>query len=350
MFARYRLGYQVLLVLAALEFAFAFSFGTAPLSKYLSDSGFVTRMLPAWVMLPLIWAGFVSIEIARRQVDKPFVAVRKMLFRHRYWLGRGLLFMFIVLFLARAFTSYKTAIPGYVPFYADPLLANIDLMIFGTDPWRITHALIGPTGTVVIDRIYALWFVIMMLYFGWFCFTRNQVLQLRGLLTFVFAWTILGNFVAVILSSTGPCFYEHFYHDTRFAPMMAELRAIHSNDTLLALKSMNFLIDSIGKERFGAGISAMPSLHVAIAFLCFLVAWEFGRHWWAKLLGFLFFAAILVGSVHLGWHYAVDGIVSVIVTGLIWWGSGRFVRWVEAREALQANFVRGEQGSIVMPA
>ncbi len=335
MFVRYRLGYQVLFALAAFEFAFAFFFGTATLSRYVSNSGFVTRVLPGWVMLPLLWAGYVSVEITRRRVDRPFAAVRRMLFRHRHWLGRGLLLMMVILFIARAITSYKDAIPSYVPFYADPWLAELDRQIFGTDPWRLTHALIGPLGTIVIDRIYFLWFVIMMLFVGWFCFTRNPVLQLRGLLTYLLAWALLGNLFAVVLSSVGPCFYQDFYQDTHFAPLMANLNALHNSDGLLAVRSMDFLLDSIGKQRFGTGISAMPSMHVAIAFLCFLVAWEYGRHWWSKMFGFVFFAFILVGSVHLGWHYAVDGIVSVIVTGLIWWGTGRFVKWLDKREAAQ---------------
>jgi PAP2 superfamily len=343
MFVRYKLGYQILLALAVLQFAVSFSFGTAPVSTYLANHGFVTKMLPGWIMLPLLWAGFLSVEIARRQVDRPFAAIRRMLHRHRYWLARGLLFMLMLLFLTRAFTSFKTAIPRYVPFYADPWLADLDHLIFGTDAWRLTHAVIDPSATVVIDRVYALWFPIMMLYVGWFCFTRNQVLQLRGLLAYLLVLVVLSTICALLLSSVGPCFYEHFYHNGRYTPMMTELRAIHADDTLLAVKAMNFLLDSVGKERFGAGISAMPSLHVAIAFLCFLVAWEYGRHWWAKLLGFVFFGFILVGSVHLGWHYAVDGIVSVVVTGLIWWGTGRFVRWVEVREAAQGGLTREPQ-------
>ena len=336
MFVRYRLGYQVLLALAGLAFAISFGFGTAPLEKYVPDGAFVRRMLPAWVLIPLIWAGFVSIEMARRQVDRPFVAVRRMLYRHRHWLLRGGLFMLMVLYFAYAFMSFKKAIPLYVPFYADPWLAGLDRAIFGMDAWRITHSVIGDRGTVAIDRIYGLWFPIMMLYVGWFCFTRDQALQLRGLLTYVLVWAVLGNFVALALSSVGPCFYEHFYSDPQFAPMVAQLKATHASHGLFAPRAMDYLIDSIGKDRLGAGISAMPSLHVAIAFLCFLVAWEYGRHWWAKLLGALFFLFILVGSVHLGWHYAADGIVSVIVTGLIWWGTGRFVLWLEKREAAQA--------------
>lgn len=337
MFARYKLGYQVLLALAALQFAVSFSFGTAGIPTYLANHGFVTKMLPGWVLLPLLWAGFLSIEITRRQVDRPFAAIRRMFHRHRHWLGRGLLFMLVLLFLTRAFTSFKTAIPRYMPFYADPWLADFDSMLLGTDAWRLTHALIGPAGTVVIDRLYALWFVIMMLYIGWFCFTRNQALQVRGLLAYLLVSAVLSTLCAVLLSSVGPCFYQDFYGDPRYAPMVAQLRGIHENDTLLAVKAMNFLLDSVGKERFGAGISAMPSIHVAIAFLCFLVAWEYGRHWWARLLGFLFFAVIMVGSVHLGWHYAADGIVSVLVTGLIWWGTGRFTAWLEAREAARGE-------------
>lgn len=333
MFQRYRVGYLVLLGLAAAEFVLAFTLGTAAVDKYVSPNGFVTIMLPAWVMLPLLWSGFVSVEIARRKVDRPFVAIRRILYLHRHWLMRGAVFVLMVLFLARAFTSFKTAIPGYVPFYADPMVADLDRAVFGTDAWRLTHSVIGPFGTMLIDRVYALWIFVMLLYMGWFCFTRNQKLQLQGLLTYLFTWAVLGNFCALALSSVGPCFYELFYQDPRYAPMMAELRTISNDRPLLALGAMNFLIDSIGKERFGAGISAMPSLHVAIAFLCFLVSWTYARRWWVKLLAGLFFATISVGSVHLGWHYASDGIVSVIVTGLIWWGTGRFVTWVEAREA-----------------
>lgn len=333
MFQRYQIGYQVLLALAAIEFALAFMLGTAPVSQYVSPNGFVTLMLPAWMILPLLWSGAVSVEIARRQVDRPLVAIRRLLFQQRHWLMRGALFMLIVLFLARAFTSYKTAIPNYVPFFADPMLANFDRVIFGTDPWRLTHTVIGPFGTMLIDRVYALWMFVMLIYMGWFCFTRNQTLQLRGLLTFLMSWALLGNFCALALSSVGPCFYELFYQDPQFAPLMTKLQAIGDDRPLLSLGAMSYLIDSIGKERFGAGISAMPSLHVSIAFLCFLVSWTYARRWWVKLLAGLFFATISVGSVHLGWHYASDGIVSVIVTGLIWWGTGRFVNWVEAREA-----------------
>lgn len=333
MFERYRLGYRALLLIAAVEFAIVFTFGTARLWTYVQPGGFIDVMLPAWVVLPLIWAAAVTIALVRRGSGRPLAAMRRLLYIHRHWLMRGVLFVAVIMLLARAFTSYKSAIPLYVPFYADPWLADLDQAIFGTDPWRITHALIGPFGTMLIDRVYALWFMIMMLYMGWFCFTRNQALQVRGLLTYLLTWALLGNAAATSLSSVGPCFYEFFYHDPRFAPMMADLHADNEQHRLLALGAMNFLIDSIGKDRFAAGISAMPSLHVSIAFLCFLVAREYAVHFLPKLAAFAFAMIILVGSVHLGWHYAVDGIVGIAGVSLVWWATGRFMHWLDRREA-----------------
>lgn len=65
----------------------------------------------------------------------------------------------------------------------------------------------------------------------------------------------------------------------------------------------------------------MPSMHVALVALYFfalrkksnLTRWIVGG----------FALAILIGSVHLGYHYAIDGYVSILVTGLLWWLSGR---------------------------
>ena len=73
---------------------------------------------------------------------------------------------------------------------------------------------------------------------------------------------------------------------------------------------------SQGALRLGSGISAMPSMHVSLAWLGLL---HFCRvQAGLAVLVFGYVVVILVGSVHLGWHYAVDGILAILTTTVIW--------------------------------
>jgi membrane-associated phospholipid phosphatase len=78
----------------------------------------------------------------------------------------------------------------------------------------------------------------------------------------------------------------------------------------------------------GAGISAMPSLHVATAFSYVLLGFDVRR--WLGILFAGFAAFIMIGSVHLGWHYAIDGYVGILCTVLIWFAVG----WLLDRPAV----------------
>ena len=51
-----------------------------------------------------------------------------------------------------------------------------------------------------------------------------------------------------------------------------------------------------------------------------LLGWRTSRWLGWVLTGFA--GVVLVGSVHLGWHYAVDGYVSIAGTLAIWVGVG----------------------------
>ena len=77
--------------------------------------------------------------------------------------------------------------------------------------------------------------------------------------------------------------------------------------------------------RLGSGISAMPSMHVASSVLFFLLARRVGR---AAGWAFGIFALLIfVGSVHLAWHYALDGYVGAAGALLLW----RAVGWALSR-------------------
>ncbi len=67
----------------------------------------------------------------------------------------------------------------------------------------------------------------------------------------------------------------------------------------------------------------MPSMHVASSFLFVLLSWRVSKPLGWLLTGFLIL--ILIGSVHLGWHYAVDGYLALALTWPIWRLSGWLV-------------------------
>jgi len=332
MFQRLRPGYATLLGLGSGLFVATASMGIAPLSIYYSTTGMLKDLLLLGLAFPLFWLSLISVEAVRRRFDHPSALIWRYLRRNRNWLMRSAVLSIAVLLLGRSFMSYKSGLGLYSDYWADPMLADFDVVLFGVDPWRLTHSLIGPFGTMLIDRVYQLWFFVMMATAGWFCFTRNAKLQLRGLLSYLLSWGLLGCLAATSLASVGPAFYHRFVGVDRFGELMARLKAIDAEDYLTALDVMEYLERSYGLDRLGAGISAMPSLHVAIAVLCFLAVADYARSGLLKVLAWLFAAVITVGSVHLGWHYASDGLFSIVAVVFFWWASGRFVDWLELRD------------------
>jgi membrane-associated phospholipid phosphatase len=74
----------------------------------------------------------------------------------------------------------------------------------------------------------------------------------------------------------------------------------------------------------GDGISAFPSLHVAITVLAAIAAWRVSR--WLGIAAACYALLIWFGSIMLGWHYALDGEAAVLGTFVIWLGAGRLAR------------------------
>lgn len=334
-FGKLRFAYGALFGLALIEIALALVLGQADPAHLASSKGLLPMALLIGCGFPLIWIARIALAATWRQVDRPTAAICRMIRRERAWLLRGAILATTIVVFARSYSSFKVAISRLNPFWADPWLIELDYMTFGADPWVYTHMIFGPFGTVVLDRIYVLWFFVVFATLGWFCFTRDLKLQIRGLLSYLLCFSMLGGLAAVSMSSVGPCLYGQFYGNDRFAPLMAKLNDVGADHTLFATRSLQFLIDAhaTGVDRFGSGISAMPSLHVTIAFLSFLAICGYLNSARLKLLAGTYTTAIFVGSVHLGWHYAWDGIFGIAAVILFWWGSGKFVDWIERREA-----------------
>lgn len=193
----------------------------------------------------------------------------------------------------------KTMMPLVAGFWADPALAELEATLFGGDLWRLTHML-PDWASALLDRTYVTWAPVKFAVLFALLLAPASAAKGRLMLTYflMVAAAALGQYLA---PSGGPIFYELIGHGDRFAEMPIEPWAAATRDFLWA----DYLR---GGGQLGGGISAMPSLHVAIAAWCALVL----QSYWPRIafIGWIYTALIFVGSVHLGWHYALDGIVS----------------------------------------
>ena len=221
---------------------------------------------------------------------------------------------------AGAFSSLKAAIPLVVPFYMDGPLSGFERALFGTDAWRLSHAALG-WATPLIDRFYLSWLPVMLIAFNLVLLSRPSALKTRSLIAYLLMWPAVGTLGSYLLSSAGPIF-----HDALFGGHSGLLDALQREGATGTLFAYRHLWNAYAHrfETLGGGISAMPSMHIAMAcWLAMTLRAAFPRFQWA---GWTYLALIWIGSVHLGWHYASDGVVGIVGALLVWRAAGNLRR------------------------
>jgi PAP2 superfamily len=225
-----------------------------------------------------------------------------------------------------AFTSMKVLIAVINPFSWDPAFAQWDRALHGgVDPWRLLQPLLGrPAGTAIINLLYHKWFLVVNGVLLWQTFSLEMpALRRRFFIAFVLSWILLGSGMALALPAAGPCYFGRVTGlPDPFRPLMDYLSSVHDLgwNPAYAVQELLWRHYVSGDPALGGGISAMPSMHVALAVLFALLGWRYGRG--LGIMFTVFAATILVGSVHLGWHYAIDGYVAIPGVWLIWFLAG----------------------------
>ena len=216
------------------------------------------------------------------------------------------------------FLPLQYAIPGEMAFWLDAPLAAGERALFGADPWLLLDRALG-WATLPLDRVYGLWLPCQLLVLFGILLMPPSRAKSRALIAYSLAWFLLGVAAAALCSSAGPIFYDRLSGGARFAGLGATL---HARGATMAIAESDAMWASLAtaKPNFVAGISAMPSLHVAVSLWIWLAARSLAPRLAPLALGY--FGLIWVGSVQLGWHYVADGLAGAVGMALLWALSG----------------------------
>lgn len=294
----------VLLTLASAAFA---------LVKIPDYSGIVPALLllPMWMVaagaMACVMVLIATVGMMLRGTDHPV----------GYWLGfiaehrARLLFVAACMVLTGlnmiAFMWIKPLLNYLVPFRADPYLASIDRAIFGTDPWRLFGWLNNYPMAIFYHRA---WFALMILTLLTVLWRPASAEKTAVMLTYFILWSIFGPVVHTLMPAAGPIFYARLGYGNAFSGLVSARETARLAD---------YLWRTYSGARFGpaAGISAMPSLHIATTVWMVVAVAIFARRWLVAIIPAA--TLIFILSISLGWHYAIDGLVGGAGTVLIWY-------------------------------
>ena len=230
---------------------------------------------------------------------------------------------------ASLFLPLKYAIPSEVPFWLDLPLAEAERSLFGSDPWRLLDRLFG-SALVPVDRLYGLWLPVQSLGLFLVMVQPPSSAKSRALIAYSLAWFVLGVVAAVLFSSAGPLFFDRLFGGDRFALLGHTLA---ERGAWVVLAESGAMWNSLASARPGlvAGISAFPSLHVAISLWLFLAARALAPR--AAPFAAAYFLFMWVASVQLGWHYVADGLGGAAGMLALWWLAAKLDKALAERMA-----------------
>ncbi len=263
-------------------------------------------------------------KIRLKGTERPFLSLMQSYYsalRNGHRAGQFLNAYCIFIIAYTSFSIFKSTIPKLVPFYADPAIADLEhRLFFGQFP----HELFGWVYQyeyliVFLDALYLGWTAIIVIFAFYLSLKKDAKEQIRILYCYVFGLLVAGNIIALLFSSVGPVFHGSFFAGIdAYDALNLTLNDIHARTSgVWAVVLQGLLLDAYSNADIPvSGISAMPSIHV---YLAFLIAISFKKYGYtAFIIGFSYAILIFLGSFLLAWHYLLDGVVSIALVSIMW--------------------------------
>lgn len=177
------------------------------------------------------------------------------------------------------------------------------------------RALSAPWSALLIDWLYVSWYALKAPFLLYFIWVAKSEQRMHFLTCYLLLWMTGGAF-AIAFPSLGPVYTNSELFELLNTPTAHKLQMMlwqHYHQLLADPTSYKIYIYE--------GIAAFPSLHVAMAVLFTLAVKKY--RWAFRLMAF-YSLSIQIGSVLLGWHYAVDGYFGALLAIGIFYATRQF--------------------------
>ena len=295
------------------------AYGLVPITGMKNDP--TTAIFFGWLTF-MVFVGachvlWTTVRMATQGLERPLAALLASIDWHQ--IKSICLWSLLLALNLMFFCTIKAQLGQIVPFWADPLLADIDKILLGADAWRLTEWFNHEKLSIIYHRGWFIWlaFVIFYLVKRPASAEKDQLL-----VSYVLLWSVFGPVVHLMLPAAGPVFFAELGYGDRFVDLQQSARS-------LSVKW--YLWTGYTEKMFypASGISAMPSLHLATMFWSLIAI----RNTRWLVFGWLFTAYIFIGSIAIGWHYAIDGVAGGLGAVLCYWIAGLKWRSVGERSA-----------------
>ncbi len=280
---------------------------------------YIARWLILLVLLSVVYLVWMGAKALRSPM--PLARFRGDLAEKIPPFAAGALFCLALAMLHGTYTSTKTIAPELFPFRYDVLLADLDHVLHGADPWTLLTWM-NPL-TDAIQPLYSVIWLSVMVLVTTFAATSApvQALKAQYAWTFILCWVLLGNLLSSLTLAAGPAFYARVEGSDRFAELTNYLAEHDGPVSAYRLQNLLWTAYADQSAGFASGISAFPSMHVSMVTLFTLYGFRINRFWGLAFAAYALL--ILLASVHLGWHYALDGLIAFALTYGIWLACGK---------------------------